>query len=164
MNFNEVKLNEHRMIFGKKHRGKLIERLILTEPYYIDRFMELELHPKYHWIQAHIAKCIKNFNNKPFVVQCCGNDTPCNNQVVLLSFYKFSEVAQAPIPYCKECYLHEASKTGYFVRTYEHALELARDMYRGTKVDLKIILDHLCWTKGLLGRRTDERLIQFFNE
>ena len=162
MRFRENENRQHYMPFGK-YAGKLIERLILTDPYYMDWVMGFDEDER-GWVQDHIAKCIKNFNSKPFVVECCGNGTPCNNQVVLLSFYKFSEVAQAPIPYCKECYLHEASETGYFVRTYEHALELARDMYRGTKVDLKIILDHLCWAKGLLGRRTDERLIQFFNE
>lgn len=148
--------------FGR-HRGLLIEKVILKYPDWIAWLSRQPQGPGFRWLYEYIDACIEIFDSKPFIdVACSGrrNDAPCDRRPTRFSLRPGSE---APRYWCEDCDPALLGGGALAVTTSYMALLLhirgianaKRELYRSSVI-------HLAATKGYTGRLTNQKIVKFF--
>ncbi len=148
--------------FGQ-YKGELIEKVLLTDPGYIDWLLSQSPLPQFSFVYDHINLCIRAFDFKPFIDKKCSNHNHCSNPVTRISLYKHNP---SPYYWCDDCdpYSNGAMEGVLtLVQTYKEALAYVAFRCGGSKGTYKTLIQVMQEVKGFGGRRTTERILGFFH-
>lgn len=147
--------------FGR-HNGKLIGSVIICHPDYIHWIDCQPSDPDYQWLYEAIDECIELFDTKPFTIPCAGRKDGklCTKPVAQASAYQYS----ADLAFwCNDCDPSQKSAPSYkltILETYRRAL-LHVSMNMTTRESYRRIIKQLTGAKGLIGKRTDDKILNF---
>ena len=153
-----------RMPFGK-HKGKLIEWLLLKEPFSM-QFMICRLGQE-NDITQYANNCIKRFNDTPFILTCEHENedgTTYLLPITLMSVYVPADIPSSLIWFCELCWKGFDRGNGAPVRTYEDAIRHGESWFHGTKRWTNMLLEYMYNAKGLSERLSAEKLIKFYQD
>ena len=147
----------------KPHKDKLVERVVIQYPDFIHWFDENQLDTKYIDLGEHIKKCIRIFNEKPFInVKCAGKNeaAPCTNQVDLFSL---PDTSYIPSFWCASCDPNQQpDKVETLGTTYWQALHHGWREPRHRNQACQTLIKTLAEAKGLPDKPTDMQILAFF--
>lgn len=152
-----------RLPFSDKYKGELIEKLILDKPDFIAWLLAKPRLAQFTTTYEHVDACIKAFDAAPFTSACYGkrNERRCTEPVVRASLRPPS-----PDPYfwCATCSPTQRGAEGVLtIRTYREALGYVRDFCGGRRGDFRFLVKALYKAKGLAGRKSEEKILEFFH-
>ena len=144
--------------FGKFHRGKLIEMLIITEPVYIGWLLSVGVFPRYRAAEKHIRWCIKRFDEKPFVVRC--QTKGCKHVATRCTLYPNS-----PFPryWCDSCTIDSDAPVLMVATTYHDVLHFLDVWCHNNRQLGRVLLRRLATAKGMPNKLTEKAVDDWFH-
>lgn len=152
-----------RMPIGK-HKGKLIEWLLLKEPFYMQVMMGRFGQDDNITIYANDR--IEHFNSKPFLGKCKHENEDGTIDllpITIMSVYVPSDIPGSIMWFCDSCWESFDKANGAPVRTYEDAILHGDTWFHRTKRATNRLLEYMYRAKGLSGKLTAKALIEFFH-
>ena len=144
--------------FGK-HKGKLLERLLLAEPHYIRWIRKEGAKPPLSVVKKEIEHLLEVFKSRPFVVRC----TNCKKAATRCTVYGN---AVSPYWWCDSC---DPYSTGAqegkltIIKTYDHAMTHVEYFCGDRLGDARELARALAEGKGLPKKATDAALEKLFS-
>lgn len=147
-----------------RHKGELIESVIIKHPDFIFWLSEQDSTPGFQWLYDYIQQRIDTFDAKPFVNAKCAGKTegqPCLQQVSRFALYRKSGI---PTFWCDECDPLQlgANESKLAIRTDYYPALFFLDCYACTREQKRTLIRRLADAKGLTGNVTDQKALDFF--
>lgn len=145
--------------FDKRHRGKLIEKLIITEPVYIGWLLSVGVFPRYRAAEKHIRWCIKRFDEKPLVVRC--QSKGCTHSATRFTLYPNS-----PIPHywCDCCQPESDAASLISASTFKEIFHILKVWCAKSNRNFgRMLLRDIATAKGMPRTLTEKAVVDWFH-
>lgn len=143
--------------FGKYHRGKQIEMLIITEPVYIGWLHGKDIYPQFRDVEKRIRWCIKRFDEKPFVTRC--HTRGCDRPVTKCTLYPNSPF---PLYWCDHCEPVLDCNVAMPASTYRHILHFLNVWCHNNRKLGRVLLRRFATAKGMPAALTTRAVVDWF--